>query len=150
MAVGGIAGVLVGANLLVTGAVGLARAAELSEAVIGFTLVAVGTSLPELATSVVAAVKREGDVAFGNIVGSNIFNILGILGITTLVTPLPMPPEVVRFDLWAMLAATLLLVVFARSGARIVRREGAAFLLLYGGYLSVQFVSALRSALGLA
>jgi cation:H+ antiporter len=139
LAAAGIAGVVVGAGLLVDAAVTLARAAGLSEAVIGLTLVAVGTSLPELATSVVAALRRHGDVAFGNVVGSNLFNLLGIAGVTAAVIPVPVPPEILRFDLWAMLAATLLLVGAAVTGWRVSRREGAALLALYAGYLAVQF-----------
>ncbi len=150
LAVGGIAAVVLGADLLVGAAVELARAAGLSEAVIGLTLVAVGTSLPELVTSVMAAIRRHGDVAFGNIVGSNIFNILGIAGVTALVIPIPIPPEIMRFDIWAMLAATLLLVAFATSGWRINRWEGAAFLAAYGAYLFVQLSPWARASLGLA
>jgi cation:H+ antiporter len=148
-ALGGIAAVVGGAALLVGSAVVIARAAGLSEAVIGLTLVAVGTSLPELATSVLAALRRQGDVAFGNIVGSNIFNILGILGVTGLVAPVAVPAEVLALDLWVMLGVTGLLAVFAVSGWRVSRGEGAVFLVLYGLYLAVQFTPALRGALGL-
>ena len=95
---GGIAGVAWGASLLVGAAIGLARAAGLSEAVIGLTLVAVGTSLPELVTSLMAAIRRHPDVAFGNIVGSNIFNILGIGGVTAVVSPIAVPAQIVVLD----------------------------------------------------
>jgi len=132
---GGIAITIAGAKLLVLGAVTLARDFGVSETVIGLTVVAVGTSLPELATSVVAAIRRQADVAFGNIVGSNIFNILGILGVTAIVSPLPLPPEIVRFDLWVLLGATGLLIAFTVTGWRLVRVEGAIFLAAYIGYI---------------
>ncbi|MBM9595653.1 calcium/sodium antiporter [Roseitranquillus sediminis] len=150
LAVAGIAGVIFGASLLVGSAIEIARGAGLSEAVIGLTLVALGTSLPELVTSVMAAVRRHGDVAFGNIVGSNVFNILGIAGTTALVSPFAVPPEIVRFDVWVMLAATLLLVVFAITGWRVSRREGALFLLAYAAYIFVQLSPGARAALGLS
>jgi cation:H+ antiporter len=136
-AVAGLAITILGARLLVTGAVSLAAAAGISETVIGLTVVAIGTSLPELVTSIIAIRKGESDVAFGNIVGSNIFNILGILGITALVHPLAVPPEIARLDIWVMSAATVALIVFAWTGWRVGRREGAAFLAAYGVYLGV-------------
>ena len=113
----------------------LAAGLGVSEAVIGVTIVAVGTSLPELATSVIAARKGESDVAFGNVVGSNIFNILGILGVTALVHPLEVPPEIIRLDIWVMAAATLLMILAAVSGWRITRREGVVMLAGYGVYV---------------
>ena len=106
-----------------------------SEAVIGLTIVAIGTSMPELATSVIAARKGHADVAIGNIIGSNIFNILGILGITALVLPLDVPGSIARFDIWVMLGATLALLIVARTGAQIGRAEGAALLAAYVAYL---------------
>jgi cation:H+ antiporter len=149
LAVGGIAAVVFGAGILVDAAIEIARAAGLSEVVIGLTLVAVGTSLPELATSVTAAIRRHADVAFGNIVGSNIFNVLGIAGLTAVVSPIPVPPEIAAFDIWAMLGAALLLVLFAATGWRIERWEGGAFLALYSAYLVVQLAPGARAALGL-
>lgn len=131
--VAGLAVTIIGAKLLVSGAVGLAQAAGISETLIGLTIVAIGTSMPELITSIIAMRKGEGDVAFGNIVGSNIFNILGILGITALVHPLSIPPEIAAFDIWVLLAATAFLLAFAFTGWRISRREGALF---FGGYLA--------------
>ncbi|MGQ9368213.1 calcium/sodium antiporter [Azospirillum sp. ST 5-10] len=150
IALAGIAAVVFGADLLVGAAMVLARAAGVSETVIGLTLVAVGTSLPELATSVMAALRRQSDVAFGNIVGSNIFNILGILGVTAAVSPIPVPPEIAGFDIWAMLAAALLLVGFAVTGWRISRWEGAAFLAAYLAYVAVQVSPGARATLGIA
>ncbi|UEM21557.1 calcium/sodium antiporter [Skermanella mucosa] len=148
--VGGIAGVVYGASLLVDAALVIARAAGLSEAVIGLTLVAVGTSLPELVTSVMAAIRKHTDVAFGNIMGSNIFNILGIAGVTAVVTPISIPPEIAGFDIWVMLATALLLVAFAVTGWRVNRWEGVALLGCYAAYLAVQLSPGARALVGLA
>ena len=140
LAGGGIAITILGARLLVDGAVELASAAGISETVVGLTIVAVGTSLPELVTSVMAALRRQSDLAFGNVVGSNIFNILGILGVTALVQPIPVPPEIIRLDIWVMLAATALLIMFSFTGWRLNRIEGFLFVATYGvyvGYLSL-------------
>jgi cation:H+ antiporter len=136
----GLALLLVGARALVSGAVEIAGALGVSEAVIGVTVVAVGTSLPELVTSVTAARRGESDVAFGNVVGSNIFNILGILGATALIAPLPVPPETMALDVWAMAAATLLLVAAAVTGKGVSRGEGAALVALYAGYVTLLLV----------
>ena len=119
---GGLVLTILGARLLVTGAVEIARAAGVSDTLVGLTLVAVGTSLPELVTSIVASLRRQGDVAFGNILGSNIYNVLGILGVTALARPIPVPPEVLRLDIWIMLAATALLL-FAGTGSTGARRR---------------------------
>lgn len=127
---------IAGADLLVGAAIALARSWQVSETVIGVTIVAVGTSLPELVTSVTAALRRQTDIAYGNIIGSNIFNVLGILGVTALIRPVPVPAEIVRLDIWFMLGATLLLLAFSASGWRLSRLEGGVFLLGYAGYLS--------------
>jgi len=132
---GGLVLTVLGARLLVGAAISLATAAGISETVVGLTVVAVGTSLPELVTSVMATVRRQGDVAFGNVIGSNIYNVLGILGVTALVQPIPVPPEIARVDIWVMLAATVLLLVFAATGLRLQRWEAAVALALYGLYL---------------
>lgn len=137
MAFAGIAGVVAGASLLVDAATTIASAAGVSDTVIGLTLVAVGTSLPELVTGVTAALRRQGDVAFGNVVGSNIFNILGIVGVTAVVTPLEVPAQIAGLDIWVMLAATALLVVCAVTGWRLTRREGMVFLSGYAAYMVV-------------
>lgn len=123
-----------GADLLVRGATDIARAFGVTEVVIGLTLVAVGTSLPELAASVAAALRGRSDMALGNVVGSNIFNVLSILGITSVITPLPMPPQMLEFDLWVMLASSALLAPFLFRGLTIGRVTGAAFLLAYAAY----------------
>jgi cation:H+ antiporter len=127
---------IAGAHLLVNSALEIARAYGVSESLLGLTLLALGTSLPELAIALVAVVRRHGDVAIGNIVGSTLFNLLGILGITALVTPLSVPADIVRFDVWVMLAAMLVLALFARTGWRITRVEGGMLLLGYPIYLS--------------
>ncbi len=102
---------------------------------IGLTIVAIGTSLPELVTSVIAAIRRHGDMALGNILGSNIYNILAIAGVTALIAPTTIPPQIVRFDSFVMLAVSILLLIVARTGYRITRGEGAVLLACYGGYL---------------
>jgi len=132
---GGLVGVLIGARLLVDGAIDIATAFGISEAVIGLTIVAVGTSLPELAATIAAALRRQGDVAFGNVIGSNIFNAAGVLGAAALVHPLEVPARILGEDIWVMLAATAILLVFAFTGQRVDRREGALLLALYAGYI---------------
>jgi cation:H+ antiporter len=142
LAAGALIVVLFGAGLLVNGSIALARQYGISETVIGLTIVAVGTSLPELVTSLVAAMRRQTQLAFGNVIGSNIFNVLGILGATALVRPIPVPREILVVDIWVMLAATAMLVVFSVSGWRIIRTEGALLLLAYGSYAAYLFVAA--------
>jgi cation:H+ antiporter len=128
-------GILVlGSYALTWGAVRLAIRFGVSEAVIGLTIVACGTSLPELATSVVAAFRKQADIAIGNIVGSNIFNVFAILGIATLIRPIE-GPDVQASDLWTMGGFSLLLLPLMWTGFRISRVEGALFLALYVGYL---------------
>lgn len=131
----GLALTIGGAIALVDGATGIARLYGVPEAVIGLTLVAVGTSLPELATTVMAARRGQSDVALGNILGSGIFNILGILGTTALVAPLPVDADLLP-DIWVMLATTALLlgVLLWKSG--VGRWSGAGFLLLYAAYMA--------------
>ncbi|SFE70022.1 calcium/sodium antiporter [Roseivivax sediminis] len=132
IALAGLALVVIGGRFLVDGAVSLARGFGISETVIGLTIVAVGTSMPELVTSVVAGLRKQGDVAFGNIVGSNIYNILGIGGFTALIAPGAVPTEIVSFDNLVMIGVSLALVGFAWTGLRVARWEGAVLL---GGYL---------------
>lgn len=131
----GLALVVGGGTFLVRGAVTLAQSFGISQTVIGLTIVAVGTSLPELVTSILAAFKRQGDVAFGNIIGSNIYNILGIGGATALIEPGGVPDEIAGFDNPVMIAVSLLLVYFAWTGLKIARWEGAVLLLGYIGYI---------------
>ena len=133
----GLGAILLGADLLVKGAIDLAGRLGVSDAVIGLTVVALGTSLPELATAVIASLKREGELAFGNVVGSNIFNSLGIFGATALVQPIDVPNDVAGFDIWVMLAATTMLLVFAITNWSISRREGAVLLTGYIAYIGM-------------
>jgi len=105
------------------------------KAVIGLTIVAVGTSLPELVTSVIAALRGHGDVAFGNVLGSNIYNILGIGGTVAVIAPMEIPPEMVRFDCLVMVGASVLILILGRTGNRISRAEGAALVAGYAAYL---------------
>lgn len=128
-----------GSQALISGAVALARAAGISEAVIGLSLVSVGTSLPEMATSLVAAWRRQADVAVGNVIGSNIFNILGILGISATAGPLTVNPAMAKVDVWVMLAAALALLPFLATGWRLNRIEGGVLLAGYGAYLAWLF-----------
>lgn len=137
-ALAGIALVLLGASWLVTGATGIARAAGISEALIGVTLVALGTSLPELVTSAVAARRGESAVALGNVLGSNLFNLAGILGLTALTTPLAFAGPGLGADLAAMGAAAVLMVAMAVTGWRVTRAEGLALLALYAGYVAAR------------
>ena len=133
--VGGLIITIVAARFLVMGAVSLAATLGMSEAAIGLTVVAVGTSLPELVTSVIAARRGQSDIALGNIIGSNIFNILGILGVTALVMPLEIPASIVAFDLWIMIAATAALVGFGWTRWSINRVEGGILLAAYIFYV---------------
>ncbi len=131
----GLLTLVAGAHLLVGAAVDLARAWRVSEAVIGLTIVALGTSLPEFATSVVATLKGEGDIAVGNVIGSNIFNLLGILGTTALVRPLSLG-GIAWLDLGAMLAAAILLLPLLYTGTRLSRPEGMLLVAGYAAYVA--------------
>ncbi len=132
---GGLVVLVIGARLLVDGATEIARGFGVSEAVIGLTIVAVGTSLPELATSVVAAIRKQTEIAVGNIVGSNIFNIFGILGTTALIAPIPSEARFAMVDMpWAAAAAIGLTVLAFLLGG-LPRIAGALLLATYGGYL---------------
>lgn len=131
----GIGGVILGANLLVEGAVDIARWAGLSEAVIGLTLIAFGTSLPELATAGMAALRGHSDLAVGNALGSNLFNMLAIAGITAMVAPVPVPAELLRFDLWVMIGVTVALLIMMTTERRVSRVEGGVLLTGYTVYI---------------
>jgi cation:H+ antiporter len=142
----GLVFLLVGSRAVVWGAVGIAGSLGLSELVIGLTIVAVGTSLPELASSVAAARRGEDEIAVGNVIGSNLFNTAAVVGIAGLIQPIPLQAEALLRDYPVMLALTvlLLLVGFARRGrpGRITRAEGVLLLLLYTGYVTSVAVSA--------
>ncbi|WP_264211046.1 calcium/sodium antiporter [Leisingera thetidis] len=135
----GLIGLPLGADLLVDNATIIARLYGISETVIGLTLVAVGTSLPELATTVMAALRRQADVALGNVIGSNMFNLLAIIGIATFIGPISVAPEFLRFDLWVMLAASLLLIPFVFFKQDITRTWGVILSALYLAYMFVLF-----------
>ena len=135
----GLLFLIAGSQVLLVGAIGIAAYLGVPEAVIGLTLVAVGTSLPELSISVIAAVRRHADVAVGNILGSNIFNLLGILGVSALLQPLPVHARILQFDQWVMLGSSLLLLLFLYTGRRLSRTEGGGLLIGYGVYLWLSF-----------
>lgn len=137
--VGGLMFLIAGSRVLLVGAVALARDLGVSEAVIGLTLVAVGTSLPELAVSLMAVIRRQVDVAVGNILGSNLFNLLGILGVSSLLQSLPFPRRMVVFDQWVLLGCSIAVLLMLWTGRRLSRVEGALFLLAYAAYLFVTF-----------
>ncbi|OGY47576.1 MAG: sodium:proton exchanger, partial [Candidatus Buchananbacteria bacterium RIFCSPHIGHO2_02_FULL_38_8] len=132
MIIGGLLGLVIGGNLLVDSAIALARFLRVSEAFIGLTIVAVGTSLPELATSAVAAFRKSSDIAVGNIVGSNIFNIFWILGISATIRPLYFSP-LANFDVFIVMLATLILIPFMFIGQRNIlqRSQGAIMVFSY-------------------
>jgi len=133
--VASLAGVILGARLLVDASIGIARDIGISETAIGLTVVAVGTSLPELAVSVIAAARGQGAVAVGNIVGSNIYNLLFILGTTALIHPIPVPPELAGFDAWTMGGATAVLLIFMLAGQTIGRGVGMLCIAGYASYV---------------
>ena len=133
----GLVGLPIGARILVINAEIIAKDYGVPETAIGLTLIAVGTSLPELATSTIAALRRQGDVALGNVIGSNMFNLLAIIGIAAFVGPIPVDAAFLRFDLWIMLAAALLLVPMVFFKLNFTRIWGAGLTLLYMAYLFV-------------
>ena len=139
MVLGGTGLLVLGAKSLVTGAVGIAASLGVSERVVGLTVVAFGTSLPELAASLVAAVRHHSEIVFGNLIGSNIFNILMILGGTAAVRPVTAPWDDLRLDLLVMLGVAVLGPMMLFSGQRISRWEGGLLLLIYAGYVALLF-----------
>lgn len=133
----GLVGLPLGAHILVDNASLIAKTYGVSETVIGLTLVALGTSLPELATTVMAALRRQADVALGNVIGSNMFNLLAIVGIATFFGKIPVDPEFLNFDLWVMLAASLMLVPFVFFKIDITRAWGFFLTVLYVVYVAI-------------
>ncbi|MEE2761771.1 MAG: calcium/sodium antiporter, partial [Pseudomonadota bacterium] len=134
--IAGFSGLFFGSEMLIDGGIKIAEAFGVAEAVIGLTIVAFGTSLPELAASMVAAFRKHTDLALGNVVGSNIFNIVGIMGVVGAVVPLEVPDRVLNFDIWVMGLATLLLLVYLIGVRhRIGRLEAALFLGVYAAYI---------------
>ncbi|MBJ6136402.1 calcium/sodium antiporter [Marinobacter litoralis] len=128
-----------GSQVFLLGSTGIAQHFGVPEAVIGLTLVAVGTSLPELSISVISAIRRHADVAVGNILGSNIFNLLGILGVSALLQPLPISPRMLQFDQWVMLVTSAFLLLFLYTGRRLSRAEGGVLLVCYVAYVWLSF-----------
>ncbi|MDP3340176.1 calcium/sodium antiporter [Frigidibacter sp.] len=140
IAVAGLAVLMISARLLIDAATELARAFGISEAVIGLTIVAIGTSLPELATSVVAAMRKQADIAVGNVVGSNIFNILGILGMTAIIAPIPVEPRFAGIDMGLAFVAAAGLAFISWKWGRLGRPAGTGLLLVYVGYIAAMAV----------
>lgn len=132
--IGGLIGLGFGASFLVEGATNIARGLGVSETVIGLTLVAIGTSLPELVTSVMAAFRGQADVAMGNVIGSNTFNILAILGITAVIAPMEVPAQILTFDNWVMLGVSLLLIPFVFMKRDIGKVAGIGLVGAYVAY----------------
>lgn len=131
----GILGLPLGADILVKNASLLAHDYGISDAIIGLTLVAIGTSLPELATTFVAVIRKKADVVLGNLIGSNIFNLLAIIGITSLISPVPVDPTFISFDFWIMLGASFIITPFIFLNIQFNRFSGFIFTMLYGSYL---------------
>jgi cation:H+ antiporter len=140
----GLGGLVLGADWLVDSAVAFARAFGVSDLVIGLTVVAVGTSMPEIATSIVAAIRGERDIAVGNVVGSNVFNIFAVIGITGLVSAggIPVPEAARNFDLWVMLAVAFAALPIMLTGREISRWEGGIFIGYYGAYTAYLILAA--------
>jgi len=135
----GLVLLIVGSQVLLEGAVGIAHFMGVSEAVIGLTMVAVGTSLPELTVSVIAALRKHADVAVGNVLGSNLFNLLGILGVSALIQPLEVSGRIAAFDQWVMLGVAALLFVFLYTGRTLSRLEGGVLFIGYVVYVSASY-----------
>lgn len=131
----GLIGLPLGADILIDSSTNIATRFGISDTVIGLTLVAIGTSLPELATTVMAALRRQADVALGNVIGSNMFNLLAIMGVGSFIGPIHVAPEILGFDLWVMLGASLLLFPFVFLGWNLSRIWGIFLTGAYGAYL---------------
>lgn len=140
LVVGGIAVLALGAKLMVDGATSIAFAFGISELVIAITIVALGTSLPELATSVVAAIRDEADISVGNVIGSNIFNLLMVLGVVASVGAVTIEADALKIDIWVVLALSIIIWPLLRTGHILSRREGAILLALYVGYVVSLFL----------
>ena len=139
----GVGALVGGSHLLIEGAEDIAHRIGVSDAVIGLTLVAVGTSLPELATAIIAGLRHHSEIALGNVLGSNLFNLLLVLGVLGIIIPFQVAPEMLNFDIWVMVGAVVVLLPVMMTGWRIGRREGAVFLLAYGVYVAMKFQPAM-------
>ncbi|MFM1931831.1 MAG: hypothetical protein RL226_1134 [Bacteroidota bacterium] len=135
LVVAGCVGLYFGSGWFVDGASNIAKSLGISDYIIGVTVVAIGTSVPELVASVIAALRHQSDLSIGNLVGSNIFNILGVLGVTGIIIPLPVDSLVISSDMWWMLGIALLIFPLIKMGYRVVRWEGALLLGVYIAYL---------------
>ena len=129
-----------GAEILISNAIKIAKTLEVSEEIIGLTMVAIGTSLPELATIIAAAKKQETDLIIGNVVGSNIFNILGVIGVTSIITNIPVSNNIIKFDLWIMITVTAIFIFFIFNINYIKRITGLIFLILYIFYIIICYL----------
>lgn len=134
---GGMALIVAGGSLLVDAAIAISTSLGVSDEVIGLTVVAVGTSLPELVTSAIAAIKRQGEIALGNVLGSNIYNVLFIGGVTGIVAPTEIPVGILQFDLIVLLAVSAIVMLLAFTGAKLSRLEGCVLVTGYAGYTAV-------------
>jgi cation:H+ antiporter len=132
----GCIGLYFGSDWFVTGASNIASSLGVSDHIIGVTVVAFGTSVPELVASAIAALRKQSDISIGNLVGSNIFNILGVLGVTATLTPLPIDQKVIDSDMWWMLGIALLIFPMIRMGYKIVRWEGIVLIGIYIAYIA--------------
>lgn len=137
----GMIGLPIGAHFFVLGGTDIAQHFGVSDAAIGLSVIALGTSAPELATTIMAALRKQPDLAIGNVLGSNIFNLLCIMGITPMIADVPIPDAFLYFDLWVMLIAALAIVPFAMAGRTITRGAGMFFLAAYGAYMYFLFVA---------
>ena len=137
----GIVGLALGADLMVRGATTIATTLGITQSIIGLTVIAMGTSLPELATSIVAARRGDSAIALGNVVGSNIFNVLAILGVTSFIFPVPVNPEAIRIDNWVMLGFVVVLFPVMLIGKKVTRRDAVAMLLAFSVYMVVLFAN---------
>lgn len=139
--IAGCIGLVFGANWFLQGAESIARNLGVSDHLIGVTLVAFGTSLPELVTSIIAAFRKQADLSVGNLIGSNIFNILGVIGITSIVTPIDVDPRVLNSDVWWMLGTAFVLLPMMILGKRFGKRKGVLLLLVYIAYIALVILS---------
>jgi len=137
----GVIGLPIGAHFFVEGGTDIAQHFGVSDAAIGLSVIALGTSAPELATTIMAALRKQPDLAIGNVLGSNIFNLLCIMGITPMIADVPIPDAFLYFDLWVMLIAAMAIVPFAMAGRTITRGAGVFFLTAYGAYMYFLFVA---------
>jgi cation:H+ antiporter len=139
---GGI-GIAAGAELMVRGAITSAEIMHIPDAVIGLTVIAIGTSLPELSTAIIAAMKKQGDIILGNVVGSNVFNIMMILGVMSMIKPVSLDslaPQILQFDVWVMLGSSMLFCLLVLTSGKFTRTIGGLFLSAYIAYIGYMYV----------